>query len=101
MLMVAHMLVHKFAQTFTTLFIELTWPMPLVTVLPLVQCEQSTRLSSSFCALASPWKGKMKQVDVSRLVVIAPKLQILKTSVQNARCEVLNEMDHKHAYREG
>ena len=43
----------------------------------------------------------MKQVDVSRLVVIAPKLQILKTSVQNARCEVLNEMDHKHAYREG
>jgi hypothetical protein len=44
----------KFAHTFTTSLIELTQPMPSMTVLPLVQWESGTRLSSLFCALASP-----------------------------------------------
>jgi hypothetical protein len=40
--------------------------------------------------------SKTKKVDVSRLVVVASKLSILKTSVQNARREVLAEMNHRH-----
>ncbi len=41
-------------------------------------------------------RGKMKYVDVGRLVAIASELHLLKASIQDARCEVLAKMKHGH-----
>jgi len=41
-------------------------------------------------------RGKMKQVDVGRLIVITAKMRVLKTRVQDAGDEMLAEMKHRH-----
>jgi hypothetical protein len=50
-------------------------------------------LSDQVCIIL---RGKMKYVDVGRLIVIASKLCILKASIQDACCEVLAKMKHGH-----
>ena len=80
---------------------------PLMTVMPLVQWDIGTRLSSLFLALASSWMvfvtklvscwgarwNRLMWVD---FVVVPYKLRVLKTSIWDACRVVLAKMMHWH-----